>query len=177
VPGRRKKVIRSRIGYARAAAPGEAHAPHASTLADALVVSPTAAAAEAAPTPLQRQPSAAGSEGGGSYNPTPASSRPGSRGSQEPALARTGSRAGSAAMAAAGEAAGEAAELEGRPPADPQHLTALQQHVARLDIRLDLPAGAAGRERAADSQSSSSRRSTGGWGAAAGGCCAPCWCA
>lgn len=185
-------MIRSRIGYARSSTPVEQQAPHASTLADALVVGSAALAVPAggehpAPPALASQLSDAGSahsEGGGSYSPTAAdadadevaaaagssaaavaSSRPASRGGQEPARSsRPISRQGSASGASPAAGAQLQHEASG---GDPQHLTALQQHVAQLNIRLELPSTAgdrAGRAAAPAlayaSDSDDSRRST-----------------
>ena len=162
--GRRKKVIRSRIGYARtAAAVAELQAPAATGSSLAAVL---AGDATSSPAELGRRASDAGSlrsEGGGEHSPAPttsaaaagagadASSRPASPASQgsglQPSLARQGSRAGSAAGIYGAAGQGEGQEEEEHQSAgsagDAQHLTALQQHVARLDIRLDLPIGAA----------------------------------
>jgi hypothetical protein len=156
-------VIRSRIGYARTAAVvTELQAPvtAGSSLAAALAGDASPPAAEL----LRRRASDAGSrrsESGGEHSPAPStsaaaaaaaadtSSRPASPASQSsglpPSVVRQGSRAGSTAgtyAAAREEGQGEEGQSAGS-AGDAQHLTALQQHVARLDIRLDLPIGAA----------------------------------
>ncbi len=151
VAGRRKKVIRSRIGYAR----GPAAATDAASLAAALAgggvapAAPASAPAAAAPVPLSpmRPPSAADSmqsEGGGSYSPVgsaaAATSRPAS---QAASHASHGFESGPPHSASRQSSPGPegGAERAGRQAAggDAQHLTALQQHVAQLDIRLELP--------------------------------------
>ncbi len=157
IAGRRKKVIRSRIGYARTAAPAE-QPTHASNLADALgggsrAATPTAAAAAAAkdePTPAGQVTaplSDAGSEGGDSNAPAAGASRAASAGD--------GSRPGSRSSAE---------HLQRQTSGDPQHLTARQHPAPRLDIRLELPArpadAAQRAQRPQHSSDSGSRRST-----------------
>lgn len=166
VAGRRKKVIRSRIGYARGAAAADAASLAAVlTQGGGPAAAPSAHVAPSAPPPaltptLARRASEASSlqsEGDGSYSPTAAAdadSRPGSCSSQaashasqgqEPGQAQRVSRQGSLAGGSEG-AVGDSRQQHHRVevgPAgfagDPQHLTALQQHVAQLDIRLELP--------------------------------------
>ena len=185
--GRRKKVIRSRIGYARGAAAADAGS-LAAALAGAGPAPPVAAApaagAPAPPSPVQ-QLSAAGSmqsEGGGSYSPAAA------------AFSRPSSQAASDAGHDSRRSSPGPQEVEVQPAGrrsaggDDQHLTALQQHVAQLDIRLELPsrrstdlsggAGAAADGRGRDHRPTTSGGSTGGcgWAGTCGACSICCIC-
>ena len=153
--GRRKKVIRSRIGYARAATPaaiGEAR--RADSLEAAL--SPLAQAATP-PAALARQASAGSAQSSGCAGPAPV---PGT--GLDPDL-QQGSAAAESSDSLRGGAHVPAGVSRAR-DGDPLHLTALQQHVAQLDIRLELPprpqrAGQPREDRQSDS--CDSRRSTG----------------
>lgn len=155
--GRRKKVIRSRIGYARTAAPlAGAQASPAHPLGAALAAPPAAphrGEESASAAPLDRQASDAGSvlsQGSGSLGPAqPAGSRPASGAGQLAPDAQLESAHGSTAAASAagsldGSARGDGGGAQSARSGDPQHLTALQQHVARLNIQLEPPARAAG---------------------------------
>ena len=86
------------------------------------------------------------SEGGGSYSPPTASAaaatgQPTSQGVSHASLGLEAGAPHSASRQSSPGPEGEAAEGAGRWAAgsDAQHLTALQQHVAQLDIRLELP--------------------------------------
>lgn len=187
VAGRRKKVIRSRIGYARGAAAPADPASLAAALAGggappaAPVAPPAAAALPASPARPASAADSMQSEGGGSYSPPTASaaaatSRPTSQGASHASLGLEAGAPHSASRQSSPGPEGEAAEGAGRWAAgsDAQHLTALQQHVAQLDIRLELPsrrsselsggvAAAAGLARYGSGSYSGRAGSTGAW--------------
>ena len=183
---RRKKVIRSRIGYARgatagAAPPADAQAPTAAAVA-------THASLLASP---QREASDAGSKGGGSFSPEPAAA--GAAGASEAGTVSDGSRPGSHASRGRGRAAASPAAVGSASEAEEEveggggggggatgghgggngdglhHLTPLQRRVERLNLQLDLPPTMGGARTAAAAGHADSDNSQGSTGGMVGG--------